>query len=356
MDTMTIYRCPSCGGEISFDSSEQKLVCPYCDTSFEVETLKEYEKQLLSQQDDKMDWQVEQDSELLEDENIIMYTCENCGGQIIGDRETIATSCPYCSSPIIMNKNVEGQLRPDYVIPFKLNKNDAKKQLLAHFKGKPFLPKNFKEDSKLDEVKGIYVPFWAFNCRVDAKQQYRATKVSHYSDRNYNYTKTKHYLITREGTVDFDGVPVDGSSKIDDEYMQSIEPFNYQDAVSFEMAYLAGYFADKYDEDSTVCEPKANQRIKTTTENVFAGTVNGYTTKIIERSNLNLENKHVDYYLLPVWILNLKWNGKIYPMMMNGQTGKLIGDLPADMKQFWIFTAIVFVIVTLVFLVVLTMV
>lgn len=335
MTTMTVYRCPCCGGEISFNSDNQKLVCPYCDTAFEVETLRMYDKQLQELQEDEMEWSDVFEHDTLDNEGIIMYSCENCGGEIIGNKETIATSCPYCGSPVIMNKNVSGQLRPNYVIPFKLDSKDAKEQLLNFFKGKAFLPRNFKNASTLDEIKGIYVPFWTYHCLADVKQQYKATRISHYSDDEYHYTKTKYYSLTREGTVEFNNVPVDGSSKIDDEYMQSIEPFNFNEAVDFNTAYLAGYFADKYDEDSKTSEPKANKRIKNSTEGIFSSTVTGYSTSQIEHSTIQLKNKHVDYYLLPVWILNLKWNDKIYCLMMNGQTGKLIGDLPADMKLFW---------------------
>ncbi len=335
MTTMTVYRCPCCGGEINFNSDSQKLVCPYCDTAFEVETLKMYEEQLQESQEDKMEWGNDFEHDTLDDEGIVMYSCENCGGEIIGNNETIATSCPYCGSPVVMNKNISGQLKPNYVIPFKLDAKDAKEQLLNFFKDKPFLPHNFKNDSILDEIKGVYVPFWTFGCLADVKQQYKATQVSYYSDNEYDYTKTKYYLVTREGTVEFNNVPVDGSSKIDDEYMQSIEPFDFKEAVDFNTAYLAGYFADKYDEDSKASEPKANKRIQNSTESIFRSTVTGYSTSIIEHSNIQLKDRHVDYYLLPIWILNLKWNDKIYTLMMNGQTGKLIGNLPADMKLFW---------------------
>lgn len=348
MSTMTVYRCPCCGGEISFNSKEQKLVCPYCDTSFEIETLKKYDEQLQETSKDDMDWDIASNCETLDNEELVMYTCKNCGGEIICGKETVATSCPYCSSPVIMNKNVHGQLRPNYIIPFKLDCDDAKRLLLKHFEGKAFLPRSFKKDSTLNEIKGIYVPFWVYSCLADVKQRYKATRISHYSDDEYDYTKTNHYSLTREGTVEFNNVPVDASSKIDDEYMQSIEPFDYNDATTFETGYLAGYYADKYDEDKTVSEPKANKRIKNSTESIFKTTVSSYSTAIVEHSNIKLTNKHIDYYFLPVWILSLKWNDQIYTLMMNGQTGKLSGNLPADMKLFWKSVIIISLISTLI--------
>lgn len=357
MSEMTIYRCPSCGGEITFDSDKQKLVCPYCDTSFKVETLKEYTEEINQELKNDTKWNTAEVHETFNDDTIVEYSCEHCGGTIIGDKETIATTCPYCDSPVIMNKNVAKNLKPDYVIPFKMSKEDAKKQLNEFFRDKALLPKSFKTESTLDELKGIYIPFWTYHCLVDTKIRYNATKVRYYSDNDYNYTETKHYLVTREGTVQFNNVPVDGSSKIDDEYMQSIEPFDFKEAVPFETAYLAGYLADKYDEDSSTSEPKATKRIKKTTRSLFKKTVSAYSHTKVDKSQMKFKDKQVNYYLLPVWILNLTWEDKKYTLMMNGQTGKMIGDLPADMNLYWrsffTITAVVFVIMFLILMVVL---
>lgn len=352
MDTkvkMSVYRCPNCGGEISFDAHSQNLTCPYCDTSFAIDTIKQYNQQINQQSTDNMDWKVEENHQKFEDENLLVYSCENCGGQIIGDLETIATHCPYCNSPVVMNKNIHGELKPDFLIPFQLDKNDAKIRLQEFYKNKPFLPKSFKEDQILDEVKGIYIPFWIYHCIADIHQQYRAKKVRHYSDAHYNYTEVRHYLVTREGTIDFSNVPVDGSSKIDNDAMQSIEPFDFSKAIPFNKDYLAGYFADKYDIGVKECESEANLRIRNSSDHFMQSTVSQYTSVQKEKSNIELKNKHFDYYLLPVWILNVNWNNEKYTLMMNGQTGKLIGNLPADMKLFWkdvlIYSVVFFVIV-----------
>ena len=352
METMIVYRCPNCGGEIKFDSDKQKLACPYCDSVFEIATLKEYQKQYQEIKEDEMAWDEIADHDVFSDDSISVYSCENCGGEIIGNSQTVATTCPYCNSPVIMNKNVSNQLKPDYVIPFKLDKEDAKAKLQEFFKGKPFLPKTFKTNSTLDEIKGIYVPFWIYNCTADVKQQYRATKTRHYSDSRYDYTETKYYSLIREGNIEFNNVPVDGSSKIDDEFMQSIEPFDFNEAVDFDSAYLAGYLADRYDENSKVSESKANSRIRNSTNTIFKNCISGYDHKILENSSIELKNKKITYYFLPVCILNLSWDDKIYPLMMNGQTGKLIGDLPADKKEFWKVVARNTIIITLVIFVI----
>ena len=115
-----------------------------------------------------------------------------------------------------------------------------------------------------------------------------------------------------------------------DDLMESIEPYDFKDAVDFNTAYLSGYLADKYDEDAEFCIPRANERVKRSTEEAFADTAIGYTSLIPDYSSVRLQQGKTRYALYPVWLLNTKWNGKQYTFAMNGQTGKLVGDLPMD--------------------------
>lgn len=229
-----------------------------------------------------------------------------------------------------MTERVSGTLKPDFVIPFKLDKKAAKEGLAKHLNGKKLLPKVFKDQNHLDEVRGVYVPFWLFDTDADAQIRYRATKVRTWRDNDYRYTETKHYLVLRDGTVGFEHVPVDGSKKMPDDLMDSIEPFDFSEAVDFETAYLAGYLADKYDVTAENSVNRANKRVKKSTEDAFASTVHGYATVIPENSNIQLHNGTVKYALYPVWILNTTWNGENFTFAMNGQTGKFVGNLPID--------------------------
>lgn len=334
MQTLQQYKCPCCGGAIEFDSAAQKMKCPYCDTEFEIETLKELDAELGRDSADSMNWNKTADNEWQEEETekIVTYTCQSCGGEIICDGNTVATSCPYCDNPVVISGKVSGTLKPDYVIPFKLDKEAAKKGLLKHLSGKRLLPKVFKDQNHIDEIKGIYVPFWLYDADVDAHIRYRATKVRMWSDNNYNYTETSHFALIRGGQIEFERVPADGSSKMPDDLMESIEPFDFSEAVDFQTAYLAGYLADKYDVSAEESEQRANARIKKTTEDEFAATVHGYTNVTAENSNINLSNGSVKYALYPVWLLNTTWNDKKYTFAMNGQTGKFVGNLPVDKK------------------------
>ncbi len=340
------FKCPCCDGAIEFDTSSQKMKCPYCDTEFEVETLKSYGADLNTPSDENMQWGSTPGNQWQVDETtgLRTYVCESCGGEIVGDENMAATSCPFCDNPVVMKGQFAGDLKPDLVIPFKLDKKAAKEALKKHYQGKRLLPKVFKDENHLDEIKGLYVPFWLFETDAEAHIRYKATRVRSWSDSRYNYTETQHYHVSRGGTLGFRAVPVDGSSKMEDDLMESIEPFNLADAVDFNSAYLAGYLADRYDVDAQQSVQRANERIKNSTADAFAATANGYSTIIPVATNIQLQNSSAKYALYPVWLLNTTWNGKKYTFAMNGQTGKLVGDLPMDngayKKYFFIATVI----------------
>ena len=341
MAVLQEYKCPCCGGAIEFNSSLQKMKCPYCDTEFEMETLASYDTELKNEPESAMTWETAAGSEWEngEADGLCTYVCKSCGGEIVGDETTAATSCPYCGNPVVMMGRLSGSLKPDLVIPFKLDKKAAKAALKKHYGGKRLLPKVFKDENHIDEVKGIYVPFWLFDAGADAHIRYKATRVRSWSDANFDYTETSFFSVTRGGTIAFADVPVDGSTKMTDELLESIEPFDLSEAVDFQTAYLAGYLADKYDVDSEQSIQRANERIQKSTEDAFASTVQGFVTVSPEASSIRLENGTVKYALLPVWLLNTTWNGQKYTFAMNGQTGKLVGDLPVDKAAYkkWLF-------------------
>lgn len=337
MSVLQQYKCPCCDGAIEFDSAAQKMKCPYCDQEFEVETLRSYDEELKNQPGDSMHWDAEAGSQWREGETdgLRVYCCNTCGGEIVCDETTGATECPFCGNPVVMMGKFSGTLKPDYVLPFKLDKKAAMEALFNHYKGKKLLPKVFKDQNHIKEVKGVYVPFWLFDTDADAHLRYKATRIRHWSDSRYNYTETKHYSVTRAGSIGFANVPVDGSSKMEDALMESIEPFDLSQAVDFQTAYLSGYLADKYDVDMEHSIIRANERIKSSTEMAFASTVVGFHSVVPVSSNIRLINGSAKYALYPVWILNTVWNGQKFTFAMNGQTGKLAGDLPMDKGLFW---------------------
>ena len=337
MSVLQQYKCPCCDGAIEFSSRVQKMKCPYCDTEFEVETLLAYDQELKEEARDDMTWDTAAGGEWTEGEtaDLRVYVCQSCAGEIVADETTGAASCPYCGNPVVMKEQFAGDLRPDYVIPFQLDKKAALAALKRHYSGKRLLPKVFTEQNHLEEIKGVYVPVWLFDAEAEANLRWKATRVRTWGDSEYIYTETQHYSVTRGGTIGFQQVPVDGSTKMDDTLMESIEPFDFSKAVDFQTAYLSGFLADKYDVSTQQSEERANDRIRRSTEDAFCATVAGYTTLVPVARNVHLEHGVAKYALYPVWLLNTSWNGKTYHFAMNGQTGKFVGDLPMDKNAFW---------------------
>ena len=339
MSDLLEYKCPACGGALEFNTALQKMKCPFCDSEYEMSQLAQKDEALntqqpqqqgnpAAQQADQFNWNTENaqgwDGE---DANMSVFVCKSCGGEIVGDGNTAA---PYCGNPVVMSGRLSGALKPNYVIPFKLDKTAAKAKLKQYVNSKKFAPNTFKSENKLEEIKGIYVPFWLFDSNINAAVNFEGTKVRTWSDRNYEYTETSYFDIFRQGNMSFLNVPVDGSTKMPDDLMESIEPFNFGEAVDFQTAYLAGYLADKYDVDMQASIPRANERIKHSAEDTLEGTVSGYSSVTPKFSSVQLLNGVSKYALYPVWILNTKYNGETYTFAMNGQTGKFIGNLPVD--------------------------
>ena len=209
---------------------------------------------------------------------------------------------------------------------------------------RPFMPKEFNNKDNINEMSGIYIPFWLYNYNVDGSVDFSCKRVTTWSSGNYMYTKTDTYSVTRGGNSKFDNVPVDGSLRFDNSIMNSIEPFDYNDMINFNYSYLSGFLAEKYDVNKEDAEVEAKNRVSSSFESVMRNDVKGYSTVIPTKKSINCNPKDINYVLLPVWMLNIKYKEKIYTFAMNGQTGKLIGNIPIDKKKaiiYWILITLV---------------
>lgn len=341
MSDLQEYKCPCCNGAVKFDSSLQKMKCPYCDAEYEMSALLSYDEDLNSATEESMEWESVSDSDWggEQAEGLRSYVCQSCGGEIIADETTGASECPYCGNPVVMKGQFSGELKPDIVIPFKFDKAAAEAALKQHYKGKKLLPKAFRDQNRIEEIKGVYVPFWLFDADADANIHYKATKVRTWDEGNYRCKETSYYSVVRAGKLSFENVSVNGSTKMAADLTESVEPFDASEAAAFQTAFLSGYLADKYDITAEQSEPRANERIKRGVEQEFRSTVTGYDTVSEQNTSIRLENGKVRYALYPMWILSTTWNGERYMFAMNGQTGKFVGNLPMDKGAFfrWLF-------------------
>ena len=364
MSEISNYKCPACTGPLRFDGATGRLVCDYCDSTYDVseiealyaeadkESEEEFEKKeeagakekeeagtFAQEAEDETAPEMTGRSDINADDstwgseagNIKVYSCPSCGAELICDETTAATSCPYCGNNTIIPGQLGGStLKPDLIIPFKLDKKQAVEALKNHYKGKFFLPGPFRDKNHIEEIKGIYVPFWLFDGEAEASVDFNATRTHLVPGHKADVLITEHYNVHRGGTLDFSKIPTDASSKMPDAMMDSIEPFDYSELKPFSTAYLPGFFADKYDVTADESTERADNRARSTTLDCFQGTVNGYQTCSVSGSNIDIHRGKVHYALLPVWMLTTKWKDETYMFAMNGQTGKFIGDLPVD--------------------------
>lgn len=231
---VTNYKCPACTGPLRFDSATGKLQCDFCGSSYEVAEIEKLYaekdaqaagafRQAEEQAAADGEWTAASGSDWGADaEKLRVYSCPSCGAELICDETTSATSCPYCGNNTIVPGQFSGALKPDYVLPFKLDKAAAVAALKKHYGGKKLLPKAFSNENHIEEVKGVYVPFWLYDGSAEVDVRCHGTKVSGYSTARENVTVTNHYDVRRAGTVRFERVPVDASSKMPDDHMDAL--------------------------------------------------------------------------------------------------------------------------------------
>ncbi len=328
------YKCPCCDAGLHFSGQAQQLTCEYCGNTFEIEAVRAFNEGA-AQAEETFAWEEPetQGFSQQEQEHIHSFSCPSCGGEIMGDENTAATFCPYCGNPAILPSRLTGAVKPDAVLPFRKTREDAQAAFAQLCKGKPLLPKEFRQSSQVEKLTGMYVPFWLYDCKGDFSGRYKAIRVRTWSDSDYDYTKTSHYLLVRQAEAGFVGIPMDGSSKMDDVSMESIEPYDYSSLTEFDMAYLSGFFADKHDVSSDAGARRIRQRVDRAFEEQLQSTMLPYTTAVPTSRQLQLSNSRARYVLLPVWLLNIRYKDKLYPFAMNGQTGKMTGVLPVCPKR-----------------------
>jgi len=355
-EQITNFQCPSCTGPLHFDGSIGKLRCDYCGSTFTVQEIEALygdkiedaqtaaaqaaqAAESAQQSPPEQDWNWNAVSDDWGEAGIDMraYTCPSCGAELICDATTVATQCPYCGNPTVVPSQFDGHLKPDYILPFKLDKEAAVKALKEFYRGKKLLPREFASNNQIEKIQGVYVPFWLFNGTAEVDMSFRASRSMTHREGDRIITETDHFQLRRAGNVDFERIPVDGSRRMPDAHMDAIEPFDYSELKPFSPGYLPGFLANKYDVDKEECAARADERAAHTAEEVIEATAmsSGYATCSPMGKSIRLHRGEVNYALMPVWMLSTRWKDQSFLFAMNGQTGKLIGDLPVSKERYW---------------------
>lgn len=324
MEQVMEQKCTSCGAPLRFDPERGKLVCDACGAVQEIPE----ELQIGDVDLGGFDFSAMTSGATDADaENLPVYNCVSCGAEVIAPAEQIATTCPYCGNNIVLTNKVTGKLRPDGLIPFRIDKKQLPDAMNRFYKGKALLPKNFFSEQSMSKVTGVYVPFWMFSGHIDGTLRFRGETASMSREGNYVVTRTHHYQLTRDADLSYKDVPVDASGRIDDSLMDSLEPFDISDAKPFDMRYLAGFTADRFDREKGDVAERAKRRMIASAESAVASTLSGYSG--VRRAGGELRARlNARYMLLPVYLFSIGYDGTDYKFAVNGQTGKVVGELP----------------------------
>ncbi|MBO7658606.1 MAG: hypothetical protein J6T65_04755 [Clostridia bacterium] len=335
------YKCPNCAAPLVFDAGCKTVKCEFCESTFNVDEVTANSKKAARHETSKIDDEYIADEKAEEYWKKVTaktagYSCPSCGGAIIGTVDSAALFCPYCGNPAIIESSIEGEFKPDYIIPFAKTKEDAIKAYNDFLGDGKYLPKVFRDSHAVDKVSGVYVPYHLLSCDVSAGSVYKGEIVEKWSDSDYDYEKTDTYENRRAGTISFVRIPADASSSIDDDFMETIEPFDYSGLTEFKDVYLSGFWADKYDLTPEQCQEVTDKRIANTVDSIFLDSVSqkGFTS--VSRTgalNVDVRNRKYAYALLPVWLLRTKYNNEFYYFAMNGQTGKVAAKMPVDRSK-----------------------
>ena len=326
------YQCPACTAPLRYSGETDLLVCDYCGSSYTPEEVEALHREAEEVPQEPVTFEHTEPEEWDADS----FTCPSCGAELICEDTTAATACPYCGNPSIVPGRLHGVLKPDCVLPFRVDKNAAIAALKKHYSGKFLLPKVFRSENHLQEVKGIYVPFWLFDGEADGDFVLHGTRTHVHQQGDYEVTETHHFRIHRKGTVSFRDIPTDASQKMPDDYMDSLEPFDLSELKPFSTGYLPGFLADRYDVSAEECTPRVETRCRESARQKLCSDVIGYTSVIPIREDVSIKKGQVRYALLPVWLLYTQWKGKRFLFAVNGQTGRIVGDLPTDTRKAWL--------------------
>ena len=330
-------KCPHCGAKIDFDPKSQSFKCNYCGGLVSVDEMKKHETAVNSKNN--------VDEAVVDEYNeYFSYTCKDCGAEVITDEETVATFCVYCGNSAILKNKLSGKFRPDFIIPFKKDIKEATKCFIDLGKGRPLVPKAFTSDKNIEKIRGIYIPFWLHDFTTSGNITLEGRKYDHWSVGNTDYTKTSIYNVERGGSVNIKYLPTDGSTRFDDALMNTIQPYNYDEMICYNHGYLAGFLAERYDTDIESIKKIAEDYALDESKNQLLKSTSLYSSVNIKSNTLSVKDYSNKYVLLPVYMVNVKYSGKMYTFAMNGQTGKFIGDIPIDKKKAVFYSILTFIV------------
>ena len=324
-------KCPNCASNLIYDSTHGACICRNCGGLFNPETLDKVGSFGIVNPEKNYDGTIEISKE---DAERIEIVCNSCGAEIVTDKNTASTFCAFCGSPALVTRRLTREFKPDYIIPFKFDKEKAIKLFEEHCEGISHLPKDFKSKKVLSKMTGLYVPTWIISTEVEVNVVGKG-KMGKMTDdaysQNFSSTGTDYQHLTY-GKVKFrlKNVPFDGEKRIANRLMAAAEPFDYSELIRFRPEFLQGFFSEKYDEQPLDMTDRIYKRLDKYALAVCDEITFGYDDFVPESdtSTTMYNNQDIKYALLPCWFLSITYDDINYQYIVNGQTGKVSGEFP----------------------------
>ena len=340
-----VYKCPNCDAALTYKPSLHMMECDSCASFYEPEQV-EWQNEGTQEE-----FEIKEDNaEVFLNENIYaedceymqlkLYRCTACGAELAVSDTEVSSFCAFCGQPTVINDRVSKQRKPAYIIPFEYSKEQAAAVVRNRLRRKGgYVPKEIRNLEVIEKLRGIYVPYFLFHVNYKDNQEIQRR------------TKKRIQYYQLEAECDFRQLTCDAASRINDEITQRIEPFNMNGLKRFEPSYLSGFYADSFDLTARQLTNVVKKRCGELFDDRARREINSvellYTTKSFPKCTI-LDS---EYALLPVWFMTFRYEGKPYTLLVNGQTGKISGGLPADKFDVLILFLIIFAVAMLMILV-----
>jgi DNA-directed RNA polymerase subunit RPC12/RpoP len=325
---MQNYSCKNCGAELYWDTQVGCLKCKFCDAEFQASDFEDHTVVDEPVKNESMDKEYVNSEGITDDMSV--YECKNCGGEVVTLNTTMATICPYCGEAISITSKSVGDFRPELCIPFKKDKKQIVDIYKNYVSGSFLAPKEFKEQSTIEKIQGLFTPFYLHSINNKAKHAFEGEILSSHKRGYDKVTTHKVYSLTIDADGKFEKIPTDASKRIENSLMEAIEPFDYNECKSYNPAYMAGFMAEQTDDDVDDMNIRAETRSTQAMREKAHSAFRNYSSVRQINESIKISQHTSQYVLLPVWLLNVKHGDKKYTFAINGQTGKVVGKLPID--------------------------
>ena len=203
-------------------------------------------------------------------------------------------------------------------------------------------PSDLKAGAMLDQLHGIYIPYWTFDAQ--AYSNWTGEAGFHYyvqvqaRDQNGNAItrqeqRTRWEYRSGSHSQFYDDVLLMASRQLSkqESTVQDVSHYDMNGVVDYDPRFLLGWEAEVYSIDLAESARKAEEQIRYREENACSQQLGGDTQRGLQ-VDTQLSNQTFKHLLMPLWICAYMYNGKLYRFMINGQTGQVAGERP---KSFW---------------------